>query len=195
MNNLKKIYTLLRIYNFNLFAGGKRVFLFRIKNPQVFLSPKSYIHFDFEKQLTIGTNSAINAWTTIIIANDTRNPVAADSSLRIGENTYIGEYNNIRAGGGKIEIGSNCSISQHISIIASNHNIKKGSNIQDQLWSMENNFVIIKDDVWIGANCVILPGVTIEKGAVVGAGSVVTKNIPEYAVVCGNPAKIIKYRS
>ena len=54
--------------------------------------------------------------------------------------------------------------------------------------------VLIKNDVWIGANSVIMPGVTIGNGAIIGAGAVVTKNVPDYAIVAGVPAKIIKYR-
>lgn len=54
--------------------------------------------------------------------------------------------------------------------------------------------VVIDDDVWIGTRSIILPGVHIEKGAIIGAGAVVTKDVPEYAVVGGNPAKVIKYR-
>jgi serine acetyltransferase len=54
--------------------------------------------------------------------------------------------------------------------------------------------IIIKDDVWIGANAIILSGVTIGQGALIGAGAVVTKDVPPYAIVGGNPAKVIKYR-
>lgn len=54
--------------------------------------------------------------------------------------------------------------------------------------------VVIKDFVWCGANVTILPGVCIEEGVVIGAGSVVTRNIPKYAVIGGNPASVIKYR-
>lgn len=54
--------------------------------------------------------------------------------------------------------------------------------------------IAIGNDVWIGANASVLPGIVIGDGAVIGAGSVVTKNIPPYAIVAGNPAKIIKYR-
>ena len=54
--------------------------------------------------------------------------------------------------------------------------------------------VIIKNDVWIGMNSIILSGVTIGNGAVIAAGSVVTKDIPDYAVAAGNPARVIKYR-
>ena len=54
--------------------------------------------------------------------------------------------------------------------------------------------VIIKDDVWIGSNVIILPGVTIESGAIIGAGSVVTKDVLKNTIVAGNPAKVIKER-
>lgn len=54
--------------------------------------------------------------------------------------------------------------------------------------------ITVKDDVWIGTNATILPGVTIGKGAIVGAGAVVTKDVPPYAIVGGVPAKVIKYR-
>jgi acetyltransferase-like isoleucine patch superfamily enzyme len=54
--------------------------------------------------------------------------------------------------------------------------------------------VIIKNDVWIGANSVIMPGVTIGNGAIIGAGAIVTKDVPDYAIVGGIPAEIIKYR-
>ena len=85
-------------------------------------------------------------------------------------------------------------ISQHITIVSSNHLLQRNMPLIKQDWSASSNFVHIEDDVWVGANSVILPGVTIHKGAVVAAGSIVTKDIPEYAIVAGNPAKILKYR-
>lgn len=54
--------------------------------------------------------------------------------------------------------------------------------------------ISIEDDVWIGARAIILPGVTIAKGSIVGAGSVVTKSFPPYSVIAGNPARIVKSR-
>ena len=80
-------------------------------------------------------------------------------------------------------------------MVASGHNFRKGTLIVNQGWNVDKRNIIIEDDVWIGANSVILPGITIEQGAVIGAGSVVTKDVPSYAIVAGNPAKIIKYRS
>ena len=54
--------------------------------------------------------------------------------------------------------------------------------------------IIVKNDVWIGATSTIMSGVTIENGAIIGAGAVVTKDVPPYAIVAGNPAKVVKYR-
>ena len=56
--------------------------------------------------------------------------------------------------------------------------------------------LVIKDDVWIGARTIVLPGCTrIGKGVIIGAGSVVTKDLPDYAVAAGNPARVIRYRN
>lgn len=113
----------------------------------------------------------------------------------IGAGSYIGEYNNIRAAGTDVHIGNKCLISQHVTIVSSNHGMSKEKNILDQSWIKESKAVSIGDDVWIGANSVILPGVSIGKGAIIGGGSVVRHDVPEYAIVAGNPAKIIKYRN
>ncbi len=143
--------------------------------------------------IKIGKGSCISEFSTIIIHDD-QNSSFRGSELIIGKNTYIGEYNNIRAGGGRIVIGDKCLISQHITITAANHSIHQGMYIVDQPWSTVNNYVVIGNDVWIGANALVLPGVKIGNGAVIGGGSVVTKDIPANAVAVGNPAKVIKYR-
>ncbi|MFC4687564.1 DapH/DapD/GlmU-related protein [Epilithonimonas pallida] len=102
-----------------------------------------------------------------------------------------------------IEIGKFCSIARNVSIQTFNHNHNKltsyyiGKNIFNEEWENEqisNGGVIIKNDVWIGASCVILGGVTIGNGAVIAANSLVNKDVPDYAIVAGSPAKIIKYR-
>lgn len=54
--------------------------------------------------------------------------------------------------------------------------------------------VVIEDDVWIGGHVIIMPGLTIKKGTIIGAGSIVTKNFPEYSIIGGNPAKFLKSR-
>ena len=86
-------------------------------------------------------------------------------------------------------------IAPNCMIASGNHGIKDNNipMIEQQCYSKGK--IVIEDDVWIGANCVILDGVKISTGAVVGGGSIVTKDIPHKAVVVGNPAKIIKYRT
>ena len=179
-------------YKFNIFSGF-RLLRLRFRFPKTYISSRTHINFDYISQLKIGENTDISDFTTLVVMNDPLNQLD-NSSLIIGSNTYIGEYNNIRAGGGLIQIGNNCSISQHISIIASNHKYDRSSLIRSQLWDVKNNYVIIKDDVWVGANVVILPGVTVSRGAIIGAGSIVTKDVPEYAIIVGSPARVIGYR-
>ena len=157
-----------------------------------YIHPTVIFTYDNLSQINISKNVHIAAYNVIHVINykDENN-----TFLEIGENTYIGEFNNIRAAGGKIRIGKKCLISQHVNIIVSNHTAEKNKFISEQPWSKENNFIDIGDDVWIGCNSTILPGVRINDGAIIAAGSVVTKNVPEYAIVAGIPAQIKKYRN
>ena len=163
--------------------------------PHANIAPTTKIWQSPGTTFTIGRNSVIEAYTIISISTDSNtSPGGDESGLMIGEDTYIGELNNIRAGGGIIRIGNRCMLSQGISIIASNHSTARSLPMCQQRWDKNKVGVTIEDDVWIGVNAVILPGVCIEKGAVIGAGSVVTRNVPQYSIVGGIPAKVIKYR-
>lgn len=166
---------------------------YRLRYHSAYLAPYTNFLLKEMDKLKIGDKSVIGCYTTIAVSNDPSGN-KENAYLTIGTNTYIGEYNNLRAAGGRLTIGNNCLISQHITIVTSNHNIKKMHLIQEQAWTDKNNYVTICNDVWIGANSVILPGVTINIGAVIAAGTIVTKDVPPYAIVAGNPAKIIKYR-
>ena len=106
----------------------------------------------------------------------------------IGDNTRIGIHNTII---GPVTIGSHVNLAQGITVTALNHNFKDTTlRIDEQ--GISTQPVIIGDDVWIGANAVILPGVTIGNHAVVAAGAVVTKDVPDNTIVGGVPAKEIK---
>lgn len=152
---------------------------------------RAVIRITVDSNLRIGRHSSVGAFTIIDAVNSATHKTTL---LVIGHNTYIGEQNNIRASGGTISIGDNCLISQQVSIIATNHNFKHGELIKNQAWSIDDNFVEIGNDVWIGAGAIILPGVKIGDGCVIAAGSVVTKIIPKNKVVAGIPARIIKER-
>lgn len=165
---------------------------FRVLNIDSYISINAKVDYDDIGNIKLGRGVRVESYTLLgVCSQDSRKP---NSFLEIGSDTYIGEFNNIRATGGIIRIGNYCNISQHCSLIASNHSIAKHSNISSQPWDEVRMGITLGDDVWIGANSVVLPGVTIGTGAVIGAGSVVTKDIPEYAIAVGNPAKVIKYR-
>jgi maltose O-acetyltransferase len=94
---------------------------------------------------------------------------------------------------GPLKIGNDVMIGPDVMIFTQNHRNDR-LDIPMRLQTDPKRQVVIEDDVWIAARVIVLPGVTIHKGAIVGAGAVVTKDVPEYAVVGGNPAKVIKYR-
>lgn len=165
-----------------------QIWRLRIKFPQSRIE-RIKIAIDNFDSFSIGSGSSVRSNTVINICG-----ISKKSSITIGNNTYIGENNNLRAADGDIIIGNNSFISQGITIVTSNHGISKNCLIAKQSWISKKGKIIVCDDVWIGANSVILPDVTIGKGAVVAAGSIVTKDVPEYAIVAGNPAKILKYR-
>lgn len=116
--------------------------------------------------------------------------LASGKGIEIGNNSGIGQDCRVA---GPLKIGNDVMIAPNVIIVTQNHEIRD-TEIPMRLQTAPKKQVTICDDVWIGANAIILPGVTIGKGSVVGAGSVVTKDVPEYAIVGGNPAHVIRYR-
>lgn len=113
------------------------------------------------------------------------------SKIEIGNNSGIGVDCWLQ---GEVIIGNNVMMGPEVLIFTQNHQFARIDIPMIKQGHMSPRPVIIGDDVWIGARCILLPGVTIGKGAVLGAGAVVTKNVPDWAIVGGNPAKIIRYR-
>jgi galactoside O-acetyltransferase len=119
---------------------------------------------------------------------------ADGGSITVGNWTAFNNGVHINAAvGGNIVIGDNCAIGPGVVMRTANHKyLKLDVKIQNQGHDIAD--IVIENDVWIGANAVILGGVHIGMGAVVGAGAVVTKDVPPMAIVLGVPAKVIKYR-
>ena len=112
--------------------------------------------------------------------------------VHVGKDSFLNVFTTLIGHGG-IDIGQNVLIGPHSTVVAANHTYAdKDVTIDAQEISKEG--VEIHDDVWIGANCTILDGVTVGEGSVVAAGSVVTKSVPEYTVVAGVPAAQIDTR-
>lgn len=155
--------------------------------------------FKASDQLRIGVGctfiSPFNmSFEGLTLINDGAYFNAEGGSIDVGSGTAFNIGVHINAScGGNISIGSHCPIGPGVVLRTANHIFTNAElNIQDQGHAFAD--IIIEDDCWIGANSIILSGVHIGKGAVIGAGSVVTKNIPSMAVAVGVPAKVIKYR-
>ena len=112
----------------------------------------------------------------------------AVGDVMIGDHTRIGLHNTII---GPVEIGNHVNLAQGITVTALNHNFSDTNKRIDEQ-GVSTNPVTIEDDVWVGANAVILPGVTIGEHCVIAAGAVVTKDVPPHSLVAGVPAKVIK---
>lgn len=115
-----------------------------------------------------------------------------NTCIEIGERTFIGPYTCI-AGPGDIKIGKDCLIAAHSGIVANNHNFSVSTQtIREQ--GIISKGIVIEDDCWLGYGVKVLDGVTIGKGSVIGAGAVITKDIPPYSVAVGVPARPISNR-
>jgi len=121
--------------------------------------------------------------------------------IEIGKSTFIGEGSRVYSVE-SIQIGSRVQVAHNCNIFDNNiHSLDPDLRFEEfqsntsrgviKLHSLKEKPVIIEDDVWIGANCAVLKGVKIGKGAIVGIGSVVLKDVPPYTIVAGNPAQII----
>lgn len=109
-------------------------------------------------------------------------------NIKIGKNSFI-NFSCTMLDMADITIGDYVLIAPNVTLATATHSLDSKDRRNRKGYAKE---IIIEDDVWIGANSVIFPGVTLKKGTVVGAGSIVTKSTEEYDVVAGNPARFIK---
>ena len=131
------------------------------------------------RRFSLGKKSVVESYSCI-------NNAVGD--VVIGDYTRVGLHNTVI---GPVTIGSHVNLAQGITVTALNHNFCDTSKRIDEQ-GISTKPVVIEDDVWIGANAVILPGVTVGRHAVVAAGAVVNKDVPPYSIVGGVPAKILK---
>lgn len=112
--------------------------------------------------------------------------------VRIGDNCSINPYCLIYGTGG-VTIGNDVRVATNTIIVASMHKFER-TDISITKQGYEAKGILIGNDIWIGAGCRILDGVTIGNGAILAAGAVVTKDVPAYSIVGGVPAKVIRER-
>lgn len=170
--------------------GARVSFFCYIKNPaQIQLSAGVKIH----------GNSALDASSSghIVLAskvtlNRSAYITASRGGVRIGPHSEINHFALINGAGG-VEIGARVLIGPGVRIISYQHSyqdVERPIAEQDYIYRP----IVIEDDVWIGANAVILAGVTLGRGSVVGAGAVVTKTFEPYSVLVGMPARLLRTR-
>lgn len=132
---------------------------------------------------------SLHCGNNLIVGRDTIISISSGATVEIGENVGIGSRCQIVCHK-KIVIGKGVSIGPNVMIYDHNHKYN-GVNGVDQR-SFEDGEIIVGDNCWIGAGCILLKDVHIGKNCIIGAGSVVTKNIPENSLAVGSPAKVIK---
>ena len=157
-------------------------------DPTAYVSPDARIHAS-----TRGTRIVIGAHTQIYDYVVIR-PVGGDGDIVIGEPCYINPHCTLYSGSG-IRLGNYVLIGPGCSIVPANHAIDRTDiEIRKQGFMPSKGGVVIEDDVWIGAGCVILDGTHIESGAVVAAGSVVSGRLEGASIWGGNPCRLIRKR-
>ena len=110
------------------------------------------------------------------------------SHIEVGKN-FFANYNCTILDVAKVTIGDNCFVAPNVAIYTAGHPIYP--DVRSAMWEYGKQ-VTIGDNVWIGGNTVICPGVNIGSNVIIGAGSVVTKDIPDWAIAAGNPCKVLR---
>lgn len=192
-NFIRPFYRRATLFRFNIKNTGKNVYVNH--NVQVTFSHR--IQLGNEVHIHHGSSLLAGPDSKIILDNGCRigpNAVlqAEIGYIQIGRNGYAGPYSIVRGDGGVI-IGNDVLISPQVIIMSANHGFANTA-IPIRLQEEIRESITIEDDVWIGAGSKILAGVNIGKGSVIGAGAVVTKNIPPYSIAVGIPAQVISHR-
>lgn len=172
---------------------GKAVSL---QHPQLISVGRSVIIEDYvridalsQQGIILGDNVTIAKFTTIQCTGVIR---SLGIGLRVGNNSAIGAYSFLGAQGGII-IGNDVIMGPRVSFHAEDHRYED-PDIPIRLQGEIRRGILVENDCWIGGGAIILDGVHIGSGAIVAAGSVVTKDVPAFAIVAGSPARIIKQR-
>ena len=152
--------------------------------------PHYQLHYSWPISQTIRRFSAKLMFNYCGSKVDIGRHISFSSNISLGDRSSIGDNTYIN---GEVEIGKDVMMAPYCALIASTHNFDQ-IDIPINKQGETHKKIKIGNDVWIGYGVIILPGVNICDGVIIGAGSVVTKDIPSYAIVGGGPAKIIKFR-
>lgn len=165
----------LRGLTYRKLSKGKKVYVGR------------YVVFLGRSKIQLGENVSLYGF-------DYLNAEGDQGSIIIGEKSHIDQF-CVLYGQGGLEIGRFCAIASGVKIYSQSNQYKYNPNQRIIEQPVVYKKVTIGDDVWIGANAVILPGVRIGNSSIIGAGAVVRRDVPPYAIVAGIPAEVIGWRA
>jgi acetyltransferase-like isoleucine patch superfamily enzyme len=128
------------------------------------------------------------------VYRDTIIEIGAGGSVIIGDNTHIQASCHLKGFLGSLIIGRDVQIAPHCGFSPYEHNFEDRDLVIHQQGIRSGGNIVLEDDVWLGLGVAVLEGVRIGKGAIIGAGAVVTEDIPAYAIAVGVPARVIRMR-
>ena len=174
-------------------------------NPKGYIAPSAIVHHNsvhFGHNIFIGDRvfiyrdkdgGSVEFGERVHVYGETFIQTGFGGSVKIGDHSYIHPRCQFSAYNSNIYIGSEVQIAPNCAFYPYNHSIAPGKLIQVQPLHSKGD-IFVGDDAWLGFGVIVLDGVRIGKGAVIGAGSVVTQDIPDNAIACGNPARVVKMR-
>lgn len=165
----------------------------RARHPSLICDPTAVWDYAYSglAEIEIGQDVSVAAFAEILIYR--QSPFSSiPGKLVLGDRSVIATGANIRAAGGTIRVGANSVISQHTVAVAANHAIKAQTPYLRAPWDEGRTGVDVGENVWVGANCVLLPGTRIGNNTVIAAGSVVRGEVPSDEVWGGVPARFLK---
>jgi acetyltransferase-like isoleucine patch superfamily enzyme len=175
------------------FFRGERITFIGAHNlstgPRCFIGHSSHIDCTSLDGITLGNKVTIREYAWIQLTSNLNTP---GDSLVIGDDTYIGPFAKIGAAA-KVTIGRQCQFGPSLTLIAEEHDFDPGDLIINQ--GVSRAGISIGDDCWFGTGVTVLDGVTVGRGCVIGANSLVTKDIADFSVAVGSPARVIRSRA
>lgn len=183
-----KNYLLILRHKLNKIKSSVRVLYFKNLGLKIKDGQLGKIICEWPNKIKIGSDCLIEDYVIF----KTRKPFSDDNYVIIGDRVFIGvncEFNCNTS----ITIGNDCLIASNTTIVDTSHSYDQIDVKINQQQNLSSR-IIVEDDVWIGTHCKILKGVTIGKGSIIGAGSLVNKSIPSYQIWAGTPARFIKNR-